>query len=75
LTYIAQWTLDVLHFVSPPVCAHITVPIEFDYDTCLISKLPAYVVVFVNIGGQPVNPPIVPAIPGIPTIPGFREIL
>ena len=50
-------------------------PIEFDYDTCLISKLPAYVFVPTNIAGQPVDPPIVPAVPGISTIPGFREIL
>lgn len=55
--------------------AHILVPIEFDYDTCLISKLPAYVYVPTNIAGQPVNPPIVPKIPGLGTIPGFREIL
>jgi hypothetical protein len=29
----------------------------------------------VNIAGQPVNPPITPAVSGIATIPGFREIL
>lgn len=27
------------------------------------------------IGGEPVNPPIIPTIPGLETLPGFREIL
>jgi hypothetical protein len=75
LTQFAHQTLGVAHYIPLPVYAHIIVPIEFDYDICLISKLQAYVFVPVNIAGQPVNPSITPAVPGLATVPGFRGIL
>lgn len=68
-------TLGVLHVVDSPVYAHITVPIEFNLDTCEITRLPAFVIVPTDIGGNPINPPVVPTIPGLKTLPGFREIL
>ncbi|KAK4501618.1 hypothetical protein PRZ48_007427 [Zasmidium cellare] len=67
-------TLGVLHYVQLPVYAHILVYIEYTND-CLISKLPAHVYVPTMIGGEPINPPIIPTIPGLETLPGFREIL
>ena len=61
--------------IDLPVYAHILVPAEFNMTTCELTELPAHVFVPVDIGGQPINPPVVPTIPGLETLPGLREVL
>ena len=68
-------TLGVAQVVQVPVRTRIVVPAEFDEETCLITLLPTYITIPTDIAGNPIDPPIVPAIPGLDKLPGFQPIL
>ncbi|KAK4616129.1 hypothetical protein CLAFUW4_10450 [Fulvia fulva] len=68
-------TLGAAQNVLLPIKTRIVVPAEFNPDTCLITELPTYITIPIDIAGNPINPPIIPAIPGLDRLPGLSTII